>query len=322
MYDLLYEEDILEYKQSIEAFARKMDVFGETEDFLKKLKLPDLEALEKMSPQDFMVEMFKMVTFEIGPKTLKKMIKGTKIISIDETEFLTIVKYEIPYEVYGEWKRLQSEMEMIYSGGRWQLFFRGGLKAGLQRFQREIDQYHERKAKDRPEKVQHEGDLSVYTLKGYKNLDGEIVFEARFREASEFSQGLACVKIMRKYGYINLKGELAIKPQFLEARDFVQGRAAVCIAEEKEGRKWGFINRKGQWAIPPIYNRVYSFSEGLSAVKKGDKWGYIDKKGEIKLPFKFDSAGPFEFGEANVEVKNSKGKWVQMIIDKKGRLVD
>ena len=54
MYDLLYEDDILEYKTTIEEFAEKMDVFGETEDFLKKLKIKNIKALKKMKPKEFM----------------------------------------------------------------------------------------------------------------------------------------------------------------------------------------------------------------------------------------------------------------------------
>jgi hypothetical protein len=56
---------------------------------------------------------------------------------------------------------------------------------------------------------------------------------------------------------------------------FSEGLASVRV-----GKKWGFIDRTGQMVIPPLYDHAGPFSEGLAYVKVGKKWGYIDKTGE------------------------------------------
>lgn len=321
VYNTLYKDDVIEFHETILEFAEKMDVFGETEDFLKRLRIPDLKTLKKMTPKELMFALFNMVTGGMDQKDLKRMIEGTKVTLIEEAEFITVVHYKFPFKMFDEWEEMETDMNMILTGGEWKIFFKSGLRIALQKYQNEVDDYYDRKSKDQLENLQHEGDLTIYTLKGYKNIEGDTVFEARFRDAGEFSQGLAYVQVMRKYGYINLKGEFAIKPQFLEARDFAEGRAAVKVEDEDENL-WGFIDKKGNMVIPAIFSTVSDFSEKLCAVEKDEKWGFINKSGKTVIPFKFEDASPFNYGTAEVSVYNSKGDLVEMTIDKKGRLVD
>ncbi|MEM6964603.1 MAG: WG repeat-containing protein [Bacteroidota bacterium] len=321
VYDTLYEDDVIEFHETVLEFAEKMDVFGETEDFLKRLKIPDLQSLKKMTPKTLMFALFDMATGGIEQEDLERMVEGTKVTLIEDAEFITVVHYEFPIKMFDEWEMTQTDMNMILTEGEWKIFFKSGLRMALQKYQKQVDDYYDRKSKDQLENLQHEGDLTIYTLKGYKNIEGDTVFEARFRDAGEFSEGLAYVQVMRKYGFLNLKGELAIKPQFLEARDFSQGRAAVKLRVDNE-YLWGFIDKKGKMIIPAIYTTATSFSEKLCAVEKDEKWGYINKSGKTVIPFKFAEASPFEYGEAEVCVYNSKGDLVDMVIDKKGQLVE
>ena len=324
VYDLLYLDDIIEYKSLIEEFAEKMDPFGETEDFLKKLGLKNLSSLKKMTPKELMYSIFNMITNEVGEKEMKKMIKGTKILEIDQADVLTNVKYEMPVKMWDEMTIIQTEVNMIKTGGKWKVLFKSGMRHGLKRFQQDIDDYHERKAQDQIPKDVDEIHLTPYTIIGYKDENGNTVLEARFKEAGEFSEGLAAVQILTKYGFINKRGELVIKPQFHKAQAFCGGLAAVLIrSSEQFGRgKWGFINKKGKLVIPAVYEDIGFFMEGLCNVEKDSMWGYINKKGKTVIPFKFEETEPFHEGEANVSVRNSKGVLVDMTIDKKGRLVD
>ena len=74
-----------------------------------------------------------------------------------------------------------------------------------------------------------------------------------------------------------LNADMAIQPQFDEATDFSEGLAAVKI-----GGKWGFVDKSGKFVIPlGDYKWVKPFQNGLSRVGfPGDGWGYIDQKGK------------------------------------------
>lgn len=321
MYDLLYEDDAVEYRSKIVSFAKEMDAFGETKDFLKQLKVDSLEELEATSTKEFMVRMFKIVTRSLGEKELKKIFGGIRITNIDEAEVITTVFYDMPIKMWDEWDVLPCEANLLKSNNEWKMLFKSGLDETLDRFQSEMDNYYERKSRDKLENFQFEGDLTKYHLIGYKNIEGKIVFEARFQDVGGFNNGLAPVKIMRKYGYLDLKGEIAIKPQFLEARDFSQGRAAVKIKTDV-GDKWGFINKRGKVVVPFAYDEVSSFSQGFCAVNIDEHWGYIDKKGEVQIPLKFIEADDFSNGSAFVSIISKKGNHKELRLNKKGEIID
>jgi hypothetical protein len=73
----------------------------------------------------------------------------------------------------------------------------------------------------------------------------------------------------QKAGFKDLTGKVVIPPQFDEARDFSEGLAPIRI-----NRKWGYIDSKGKTVIPSKYYRARGFSEGLAAVNIGGKWDY------------------------------------------------
>lgn len=135
---------------------------------------------------------------------------------------------------------------------------------------------------------------------------GEILFtHPNAKEARDFCEGLAAVKIGSKWGYIDRSGRITIKPQFMGAQDFSEGLAAVIDVRGK----WGYIDKSGYFVVPPRFNPVIEFttppskfSEGLAAVGGEDgtrRWGYINKKGEFAIEPKFDSgyAGCSYFSE-------------------------
>jgi len=103
------------------------------------------------------------------------------------------------------------------------------------------------------------------TWYGYMDTTGQIVIPMKFRNAMQFSEGLAAVQVDGKWGYIDQKGQFVIEPRFLTARDFKQGRAKV----EVEPDRWCYIDRTGKAAFNidfkwGIYAR--EFSDGLAAV--------------------------------------------------------
>jgi hypothetical protein len=84
---------------------------------------------------------------------------------------------------------------------------------------------------------------------------------------------------------------------------FTQGLAAVKIKE-----KWGYINKKGKIVISPRFDEAYSYGEfDLAVVRIDSKYGYIDKTGKIIIPVKFDSASWFSDGLAIVKINSIFG---------------
>lgn len=320
-YDLLYDEDVKNLHTKVLEIATRMDKLGEAEIFLKKFNLKTISNLKALSIKEFTISILELSKMEIGKKMLEKLLKETKIIEIEEATFISIVHYEYPLKLYDEWQTIQSKLEMIQTNGQWKILFKSGMEVGFNRFHDEIDRYEERKLKDNLSNFRFEGDLTKFTLIGYKDFSsGKIVFEPRFRDAGDFSDGLAPVQIIKNYGYINLKGEIAIKPQFLYASEFSENVASVQVETAERIAKWGFINKKGTFIIEPIFENTRSFKSGLCAVKNDDKWGYVNKKGELIIPYKFDEADDFSYGTAVVELHNDEGESTRFIIDKKGKI--
>ena len=156
----------------------------------------------------------------------------------------------------------------------------------------------------------HEG-LAKYSDSGWGFIDreGRIVIPARFYEASDFSEGLAVVRLSEKhkFGYISQKGELAISDQFDWARDFHGGLAAVKLSKDK----YGFIDKAGKLVLSAKeWRDVDDFSEGLASVKvavtdnsvylgfQNEEYGYIDRNGKFVIAPRFDRVEKFSEGRA------------------------
>ena len=148
---------------------------------------------------------------------------------------------------------------------------------------------------------------------------------------TDFSEGLAGVKVENKWGFIDTKGKMVIPPQFDEAGKFSEGLAAV-FSE----CRWGYIDKTGAFVIKPQFKFASEFSEGLAAVdpqpskegpcplgKSHDKLAYINRAGELVINAQFDLAFKFIKGVARVVVVNPKdgNDLQQEYIDKTGKYI-
>ncbi|PAB58812.1 WG repeat-containing protein [Anaeromicrobium sediminis] len=122
-----------------------------------------------------------------------------------------------------------------------------------------------------------------------KNGNDHLGFKKDYVIYSNFSEGLALIKLGDKYGYIDKTGKIVIDPQFEEGRGFSEGLAAV-----KMNGKWGFINKNGLLVIPNSFNYVFDFSDGMAAFSnneyegiehhtKDHKLGFINNEGKIVI---------------------------------------
>ncbi len=141
------------------------------------------------------------------------------------------------------------------------------------------------------------------------------------------------VRVGEQYGYINRRGQMVMKPQFDTAEKFHDGLALVAQGGSRvkvgPGKYWriptkrGYIDKTGKFIIPlGKYNLANTFSEGLAAVwmeSPCDRscYGYIDTTGTVVLEQKYQTAGEFTNGTADVRM--SDDKWG--VIDKSGKFI-
>lgn len=317
---LLDADETNQYVEQFISFAVQMDQFGESEDFLKRLGIDRVETLTKMTTYEFMTKILHLMKKELDDETLKKIISTVKITKIERSKNLATVNYTYSISYLGEDKTMDSILHLTNASGKWRIRYESSLDRVLSKFQKEIDLFEERKAKDQIQHLNHHvNDLEKITLIGYKNMNGEIVFEPRFKDGGEFSDGLAYVQVFSKYGYIDKTGEIVIKPRFKAAHNFSEGLAGVQLSNLD---KWGFINVNGKMVIEPQFDKISEFNEGLCAVSINEKWGYVDKTGHIVIECQYEEANDFWDDETDVVRLNKDGDFETIYINKLGDIVE
>lgn len=179
------------------------------------------------------------------------------------------------------------------------------------------------------------------TYDGYINKQGELVVRAKYEVCYRFKDGLAIVANpldQKRYNfyYINKKGERVMGP-FREAYQFSEGIAAVLALDKKGyGPFWGFISRSGAWIAEPDYEEVSAFRNGRASVlvydyvskdgrvvldgrlpKLKEYWAFVDRSGKVITKSEYSECRDFdESGHALVKYE---GKWG--IIDLNGNTV-
>ncbi len=98
---------------------------------------------------------------------------------------------------------------------------------------------------------------------GYKLISGEVVVEPSFDMAWEYcDEGLALVKVGRKYGFIDQRGEFVVDVVLEYASSFCEGFAIAAL-----NGKYGFINLYGNWVVKPQYDFARNFRDGIAQVE-------------------------------------------------------
>lgn len=156
-------------------------------------------------------------------------------------------------------------------------------------------------------------------LWGYKDCDGNIVVEAKYRRTYEFHEGLGLVENRagqdRQCGFVNVYGNEAITCQYYGGAHFSEGVTYVSTFDKKLGQRYRYIDKQGNKIFDKEFSAARSFSEGYAAVAKSGypnspvpvKWSYIDKSGEFVTELEFDEAYGFSYGHAIVVVGGKYG---------------
>ena len=193
-------------------------------------------------------------------------------------------------------------------------------------------------------------DRGIRTLHGFIDKKGKYIIKPKFRSASTFNNGLATVKIDRKWGLIDKTGAYVIEPKYeflkLETEELykvrLNGKEYFIDKDDNQvtfdepsyparsfeepvskvfetfiiDEKYGVKDKDGKIIIQPKYDYLfYDNNEDIFIIRKGDKWGILDSKGGIIIKPKYETLR-FSEGLAAVKVK---GKWG--FIDKTGDMV-
>ena len=317
--EYLHPDDIKTLRANMEWMAKAMHPFGETVSFLRLFEgIDTLSELSTLTDKEFITIFFAPATQKVSNEQIEDLVNSLEITEVDHAEYIANVKYSFE-NVFNEIDiRIESEVNLILSEGQWFVLFNPNMDSTFDNYRKQIDNYQDAKSKDNPDLANTPDDqIEVFEVRGYRNMDNEIIIHPRFKEAYDFRQGLAPVRIFNKWAYINKKGDLAVKPQFDRAFPFYEGLAMVGIQSDDFYYLNGFINLKGELVIPLQYTDARFYSEGLVAVCQDEKWGYIDKKGNIVLAFQYDSANDFKNGKAVVEVDERF-----LAIDRQGNILE
>lgn len=143
-------------------------------------------------------------------------------------------------------------------------------------------------------------------------VSGKRVVEPIYNKVGAYSEGMYAVKLGFVWGYVNDIGKLVIPAKYQEARDFVQGLACVRLCDDNKsakGCKYGYIDKTGKTAILFEYDDARDFKEGLAGVQadKGGPWCYINDKSKCVIKPQFEIANSFQKGTAVVKLKGKFG---------------
>ncbi|GEM_PF-6244599 len=138
---------------------------------------------------------------------------------------------------------------------------------------------------------------------GYIDAKGTMVIDAVYRDAYEFSEGLAVVCVGPKRGYVDAKGVLVIEPQYSDAAPFANGTAVV---ERKEGKLHALrvIDREGKTVVEVEQTKDLEARDGgegflLVRERVNDEWRryFVGRDGK-RVEGEWVSADPFSEGLA------------------------
>ena len=120
-------------------------------------------------------------------------------------------------------------------------------------------------------------ELKIFDRWGYADSNGNIILEARFKQAGHFVHGLAPVKEEEggKWGYINPRGEYVMAAQYDYASCFNERYGVAPVSVDG---KSGVIDLNGDWVIAPRFERIWCVVERyeLLLAEKDGLRGYID----------------------------------------------
>jgi len=105
----------------------------------------------------------------------------------------------------------------------------------------------------------------------------QVVPAGKYEYIGHFYDGLAKVKLEKKWGFIDTLGRIVVKPKYDQAENFSEGLARVRISQ----KGWGLVNTQGVEILKPMFDFIGEFVGDEAIVKSSGKEGYIDRAGNL-----------------------------------------
>ncbi|MEM6722972.1 MAG: WG repeat-containing protein, partial [Bacteroidota bacterium] len=311
VYSFFYEPEVIQLHELFVGLAKGLEPFGENRSLFQNLEgVKSLEELEKLAPKAFLKALMKYSVEELSDDLLQEFGESIEIMEIDEADLIAQVSYSMKNVWEKDQSRFSAELQLLNTDQGWKVLFRPGAKPFFEAKQLEIDRFNERKALDHPDRLEiNPGAMGPFALYGYNDIHEHTMIEPRFRDAKEFSEGLALVRAFSLYGFIDQSGEFVIQPAFQKAESFSFGRALVANYDYKAGEyEYWFIDKQGTPLFDQRFKQANSFSENFAAVCPTDKWGFIRPDGSWLIEPQFNFAESFEDGVGYAQIHKPDGK--------------
>jgi hypothetical protein len=105
----------------------------------------------------------------------------------------------------------------------------------------------------------------------------EVVTAEKYEYIGHFYNGLAKVKLERKWGFIDTTGKVVVKPKYDQVENFQEGLARVRISQ----KGWGLVNTQGVEILKPMFDFIGEFMGDEAVVRASGKQAFIDKAGNL-----------------------------------------
>jgi hypothetical protein len=189
--DMLHQGDMQRSYEITLVMAEVMEPFGETAGFLQHSGISSLKELKEMGARHFFRHLIQGSMPPLEEISLDEFLEGLETSDLQIEGERARMQYRLP-NPFWEGDYLESEIHFARVGEEWKILFKPGIVDVWLSFQQEVDLYHERKARDQVEEGEdvekkREGEmLTPFLLWGYKDAEGKVVIEPRFKQAEAF----------------------------------------------------------------------------------------------------------------------------------------
>jgi len=127
-------------------------------------------------------------------------------------------------------------------------------------------------------------------LYGYMDVSGEVVIAPCYGFAQEFSDGVGRVLFSPgMQGFVDGSGAPLFDQKFDEAGDFSDGYAVVYDRDS-----CGIIDKAGRVVIPFEFEDLGGFYDGVTIAQRNGKFGLIDRDARVVSDFLYDEMDGFD----------------------------
>jgi hypothetical protein len=119
--------------------------------------------------------------------------------------------------------------------------------------------------------------LNSYSLVAQIWRGKEVVTAEKYEYVGHFYNGLAKVKLEKKWGFIDTLGRVVVKPKYDQAENFSEGLARVRISQ----KGWGLVNTQGSEILKPMFDFIGEFIGEEAVVRASGQEAFIDRAGNL-----------------------------------------